>query len=389
MISQKKSGDSASVSYTFSDMGRVYGLQQEWEKSIEMYQQSISIANRNHYIKPLYLALSELADIYSHSRDFQKSLECLSYLLENQEYEIIDKQLIYFKNGDLYRLMEKPDSAALYLKKAMKSDNLYIRSGAYESLSYLYERLGDFEEAMKYNNLNIASEDSIRKMDDQRNIAQIEMRHENKKMAAKQFRMNTFIKVSFPVFILLIIVFLVMYRKLLKKRDAEIGSHKNTIQQIGLEKEKLELKIEQQNEIKKNLVKERNTLIKQLEITQKELDELYERKKTITVDEARIMLSRIKKTKKLTEQDWKNILVITQAIHDNFIDNFTGENPQLKKDDIKVCCLLKVGFTKKDIIELLDLSEDAMNKRMQRLKARMSIKKKWKKNELEQYISDF
>lgn len=274
-------------------------------------------------------------------------------------------------------------------KKAMKSDNLYIRSGAYESLSYLYERLGNFEEAMKYNNLNIASEDSIRKMDDQRNIAQIEMRHENKKMAAKQFRMNTFIKVSFPVFILLIIVFLVMYRKLLKKRDAEIGSHKNTIQQIGLEKEKLELKIEQQNEIKKNLVKERNTLIKQLEITQKELDELYERKKTITVDEARIMLSRIKKTKKLTEQDWKNILVITQAIHDNFIDNFTGENPQLKKDDIKVCCLLKVGFTKKDIIELLDLSEDAMNKRMQRLKARMSIKKKWKKNELEQYISDF
>ena len=136
-------------------------------------------------------------------------------------------------------------------------------------------------------------------------------------------------------------------------------------------------------------MKERNTLIKQLEITQKELDELYERKKTITVDEARIMLSRIKKTKKLTEQDWKNILVITQAIHDNFIDNFTGENPQLKKDDIKVCCLLKVGFTKKDIIELLDLSEDAMNKRMQRLKARMSIKKKWKKNELEQYISDF
>ena len=385
----KKSGDSASVSYTFSDMGRVYGLQQEWEKSIEMYQQSISIANRNHYIKPLYLALSELADIYSHSRDFQKSLECLSYLLENQEYEIIDKQLIYFKSGDLYRLMEKPDSAALYLKKAMKSDNLYIRSGAYESLSYLYERLGNFEEAMKYNNLNIASEDSIRKMDDQRNIAQIEMRHENKKMAAKQFRMNTFIKVSFPVFILLIIVFLVMYRKLLKKRDAEIGSHKNTIQQIGLEKEKLELKIEQQNEIKKNLVKERNTLIKQLEITQKELDELYERKKTITVDEARIMLSRIKKTKKLTEQDWKNILVITQAIHDNFIDNFKGENPQLKKDDIKVCCLLKVGFTKKDIIELLDLSEDAMNKRMQRLKARMSIKKKWKKNELEQYISDF
>lgn len=40
-------------------------------------------------------------------------------------------------------------------------------------------------------------------------------------------------------------------------------------------------------------------------------------------------------------------------------------------------------------MELLDLKEDAMNKRMQRLKSRLSLKKKWSKNELEQYISSF
>lgn len=40
-------------------------------------------------------------------------------------------------------------------------------------------------------------------------------------------------------------------------------------------------------------------------------------------------------------------------------------------------------------MELLGISEDAMNKRLQRLKSRLSVKKKWVKNEFEQYISNF
>ena len=62
---------------------------------------------------------------------------------------------------------------------------------------------------------------------------------------------------------------------------------------------------------------------------------------------------------------------------------------QDKKGDLKICCLLKAGFSQKEIMELLDLKEEAMYKRMQRLKSRLSLKKKWSKNELEQYISSF
>lgn len=155
---------------------------------------------------------------------------------------------------------------------------------------------------------------------------------------------------------------------------------------IWLIKEKLEFRIVQLNDIKKGLMKEKCILVKRLEAAQKELDELYERNRTITLGESQVMLNRMKATKKLTKQDWNNILAITQTLYGHFVDNLTKENPQLKKDDIKICCLLKIGFTKNDIIEILDLKEDAMNKRMQRLKSRMSLKKKWGKNELQQYI---
>ena len=78
-----------------------------------------------------------------------------------------------------------------------------------------------------------------------------------------------------------------------------------------------------------------------------------------------------------------NQSLVAEGLNPRFSDD------DLKKGDLKICCLLKAGFSQKEIMELLDLKEDAMNKRMQRLKSRLSLKKKWSKNELEQYISSF
>ncbi len=130
-------------------------------------------------------------------------------------------------------------------------------------------------------------------------------------------------------------------------------------------------------------------LLKELEKYKQEWSGLSVPLKTLTSEEAKVILKRIKKMNDLAEVDAENIIALFQSIDCQYTERIWRKNPNLKKGDLKICCLFKAGFSQKEIIELLDLREDAMYKRMQRLKSRLSLNKKWGKNELEQYLCSF
>lgn len=470
------SRDSISMSYANSYIGRAYVLQEEFGKSIAAYLQGIEIAEQISQTRCLRLGLSELSAVYRQVSCYQKSLECLRRVQQLPDYESNDNSSILFKIGDSYRLMGKTDSAVVYLEKALHSSSINTRSAAQESLTYLYEGLENYEESMKYNKMYLASRDSIRKIGNLQQVAKVEVQHLNEKMGIKQFKTTRALFLLLLILILITTVFVVLYRRIGKKKresdfaheqsrnqieslkivmaekEMDIQRSRNKISQlrkqmsllnINIEKEKSKLErltqdneklqegkdgfseqleankqdidalncslksiesekkryLEEIEQLKQKVIEKETVIaesqdklseqLKELEKYQQEWSELSVPIKTFTSEEAKVILKRIKKMSNLADINAENIIALLQSIDCQYTERIWRKNPNLKKGDLKICCLLKAGFSQKEIMELLDLKEDAMNKRMQRLKSRLSLKKKWSKNELEQYISSF
>ena len=62
--------DSSSISYSYAYLGRVYGLREEWDKAIEAYRQSITIAEKISSVSALCLGLNELSVAYRYGHKY-------------------------------------------------------------------------------------------------------------------------------------------------------------------------------------------------------------------------------------------------------------------------------------------------------------------------------
>ena len=64
-------------------------------------------------------------------------------------------------------------------------------------------------------------------------------------------------------------------------------------------------------------------------------------------------------------------------------------HPRFSENDLRFCCLIKLGCSLSDLCILLGVQEEAISKRKTRMRKHIDEGKKWKKGELEVYIKSF
>ena len=101
------------------------------------------------------------------------------------------------------------------------------------------------------------------------------------------------------------------------------------------------------------------------------------------------ILTRIKKTARIEESEWPELIAHIDALHCQFSARLKKAYPELTDADIRLCCLIKLGYERKDQIALLALNEDSFDKRKQRIRKRIGKDKKWEKGELDSFIRSF
>ena len=101
------------------------------------------------------------------------------------------------------------------------------------------------------------------------------------------------------------------------------------------------------------------------------------------------IFARIKRTLTLEEKEWPELIARTDALHRQFTERLRKAFPQLTDIDLRLCCLLRLGYGRKEQIDLLKVTDDNLDKRRQRLKRRLDPDKKWGKGELEQFLQSF
>ncbi len=76
----------------------------------------------------------------------------------------------------------------------------------------------------------------------------------------------------------------------------------------------------------------------------------------------------------ITNEDaWNNFKNKFEDINPNFLLNLNKEHPNLTKSEIKLLILIKIGFTQREISNMLFIAESSVKKAKQRVRKKMSI----------------
>ena len=187
---------------------------------------------------------------------------------------------------------------------------------------------------------------------------------------------------------MLFLLFLVAWQRRKRAQDAFAAEQERQIKSLllllhDLEAEKERIEQEQSRMQSENLAAQ----AQELELLRADIErkkEEYQRKLASIQSElerllqpSQTLLGQMRDPKQrrlLTEAQWKEFFVLVDYSQSNFYTNLTMEYPDLKKSDLELCCLIRMGIQKnEEIAALCNINALSVKKRKHRLKERMHI----------------
>ena len=403
--------DSGHMAYGAAYLARVCGLRADWAQAENYYLESIAIAEKIGHRRVLELGTQELASIYTDEGKLDEALTLAKRLPEYQSIDSIKRDKSgYLVIGDIYRKMGEVDSAYLYISHAVGSDNIYTRGSAYQALCFMYQDMGRHEEAIKYNDLYLSCRDSIKKMGSASDLYQVKEAHEVVNRQAVDTR--RWLLAGTVVLALLVALGYSYYcyrtnrrrleRQILYLRQME-ERLKDELKGINQDQD---FRRKRNQEIIDRLTHDLAAVQKQLEqetakwrtkyAKAQELAKSYKKELRQYADgplaERRPfeeVLDQLRKEPRvLSEQERQELRLFMDAQNNSFTVRLLEANPELKVGDLLLCCLIRLGFSGKNLATLLAINLNSVTKQKQRLRGRL-VQKPANDAELTDYIRNF
>ena len=182
------------------------------------------------------------------------------------------------------------------------------------------------------------------------------------------------------------------------ERLEEFGEeYKKEIKNLSVQLTEHAARANQMAEIRSQLIQENKKLEKKSLDFEQTIHLLQENIFKLSMDKAPVsshavsfaLLDKIKKElSPLQEDEWNELFLITDLLHERIMERLSAAFPQLKPEDLKLCCLTKLMFTNEEIASILDIQVDTLAKRKRRLSLKFG-KEKWDKGGFNAYIEAF
>lgn len=242
----------------------------------------------------------------------------------------------------------------------------------YSNLSSLYEDNGDYKNALFYNQRFMELEDSIKNGEVLQSIADLEKKFAIKKKdqelqlvesqnAAERNRQYLIITLISLVVVILIFATVYLRSRLNQTRLAQELSQKKQEQlesEIKFKNTELEhfaLKVVEKNEFLSNLKKE----LAKIEVENK-------------TAEIKSIQANINQNINI-DQDRKELENQIDAVHQQFLHKLKSNYPDLTKADTRLCSLLMLELTSKEMASILNIEPESVKKGRNRLRKKLAI----------------
>ncbi|MDO6760299.1 tetratricopeptide repeat protein [Tamlana sp. 2_MG-2023] len=305
--------------------------------------------------------------------------------------------IIYSLLGEVYKNMQRLQESQTYFKKALETSYKYnshvnYRLKAYQSLYKLNKENNHKDEALHYllRYTNLKSE--IYGIDNKHNQFLFEIKDkyrlekeqqqdlidQQKIKKLEQEEKIWFWQLSLLfVVILALLIFGFLFIKYLRNK------HKNEKTHL-LEKQKTEIK--RQNDI----IEIKNKELTESALRLIEKDEFISNIKTKLDSKDHIDINVLKRLIRSfqgnTINNWLEFEARFTSINKSFYECLKAAYPNLKKSDLRICALVKLHFSSKDMSKLLGISIDSVHTLRHKLRKKLGLSRK---DNLDEFISKF
>ena len=318
--------------------------------------------------------------------DYQSALakldEALDYFEKNdRSYLIVIHTLIgkvYLKKGDLAKGAEHFNES-LRLSEVFKSHSNY-KLMSHEALASIYSQIRNFQNAFQHSrevnsiNAEIFGPNSknnkhLFEINDQYRL----QKEKEKELIKEQHIANLENEERLNVLKLwllgVVLCSLVIYGLLLVKNIRR----KHKLEKKALA-ERRALELQKTNEILELKNKELTTTALQLIEKDEFIDKL---KNNLSDDKGLVDVNSLKKMIKSVQgspgSNWKEFEARFTAINQSFYENLQKQYPELTQTDLKICALVKLNFSSKEMASLLGISIESVHTSRYRLRKKFNI----------------
>jgi tetratricopeptide (TPR) repeat protein len=371
--------------YVLRSIALAYSGKRDYHNALKYYFNALNILPKSD-IGTLSTILNEIGVQYNHLKDYSHALEAVNKAISiNQD----SAKLLYnyFVKAEIYFNVHQFDSAVYYYDKTTCSSDLYTKTESYNKLSKVERNRGDINKALFYNDDYITFRDSTEKQLHADMIIKMQNIYQHKKSVEKiqyltleknQQKMVLYLISAISLGILsLLASILLLYRSRKERQTREL--------ELVVQKEKEESQIAKARLQESELVRIR----KEKELLEKEMElrtDFFSRLNNITFPFLSIQEGK-EGYIRLTQEDWDAIVKNTDAAFDHFSVRLAKAFPELKRDEILFCCLIKMKLGLNTLSSVYNLTKDAISKRKERIKKnKMRIEDG---RSLDQFLADF
>ena len=403
-------------------LARCYCLLNNLDKAEQVYEQSAELAlelkNNDFYA----VVQQELALVYIAQKRFYESLEVVQTLQPSSQ--------TYLLRGQIYLCLSKADSALYYLKKSLRTDNVYTKRSVYKTL-YQLSCDSEFNIYMKeFCDSLLFYTDSVMSLDKGKEIIAYKEKYDHQKLITEQQRLKLekadAQRMMFIITICLIVVIAVvayLYQKRLVRKETTIRKQSEQLQDYMLQLHEYETQLMQNNrymeELKEQLsgqemnseeLHEYREQIDSLQVENSRLSEkinslqlhindysskldkarreadkfrnlseeilyLKQRERVLTdyvVDNDRLVKELREKCRVLETGEWETLEQMCESTYSNFVSRLQGVCPTLTKQELHLCMLIKLHFNNAQMSEIFGVNTTSVSQKKFRLKKHLS-----------------
>ncbi|NIJ45878.1 tetratricopeptide (TPR) repeat protein/DNA-binding CsgD family transcriptional regulator [Wenyingzhuangia heitensis] len=330
-------------------------LEKKYDKAIEKLQTAKDFFKEESIT---YLVVIEhiLGKVYKAKGDYKKSIEAYTNSLQ------ISNQ--YHCHSD-YKIMSCDDLVEVYkIKNNYQKAFVYLKESKEMNEKIFGSKTENNQELLLLKDTFRTTKEEQQKLESNRKIELL-----------KQEKYISFLKVvtttTVTISVLIFVYFFIFYTK---------RKHQNE-KKIIEEKQKLEL--EKKNEILELKNKELTTsalqLIEKEEFLKNLQQRLNKQDESINTKTVSKMINTIQGN---PNSNWKEFETRFTLINQNFYKKLREQFPNLSQTDLKICALIKLNFTSKEMSSLLGISVESVHTSRYRLRKKLNLEK-------EQSLSDF
>ena len=406
----KEIGIKKGVADSYNNIGSIYRQQGFEDKSLQYHLKSLKIKEEIGDKRGLFSSYQNLGVSYYTKGSYDKTL---SYYLKslNIAEEMDDKHGIATTYLNISALnIRLADSTAInetqrieYLKKAIKNSSrsyklakeigsLPLVSEACNSLMNTYSKLGNYKRAIEFSEIYIISKDSLFDKTKTKELAKIEAKYEYQKQTeidslahvneikikdqvllrekeVSKMKIITFVIIGS---IILIVTLLIIYLQRGRiKKNKMISQQEKELTNVNLKNKELENK----NLLSELEYKHKEVVNFALHIAEKN-DFLENLQKTLNASNDQIDPKTLKKLiaqNLSTEKDREEFNANIESLNDSFFLKLDEKFPKLTKTDKRLCALLRLNLSSKEIASIQNISPNSVDVNRYRLRKKLDI----------------